>query len=77
MGYFDDLVTEYLRLSFEFPEKKSGELLLLFRESMKEGKVSISFPDFPKKISNHKDPQHMQAGLYFIKTTSMETKLPS
>ena len=50
MGYFDDLVTEYLRLSFEFPEKESEELLLLFRESVKEGKTSILFPEFPKDL---------------------------
>ena len=50
MGYFDDLVTEYLRLSFKFPEKENEELLLLFRESVKEGRTSILFPEFPEDL---------------------------
>ena len=41
---FDAIIIEYLRLSFEFPEKKEKELLTLFRESMRDGKIFIIFP---------------------------------
>lgn len=41
---FDDIITEYLRLSFEFPEKSEEELLTLFRESVRDGNVFIIFP---------------------------------
>ena len=41
---FDEIIIEYLRLSFEFPEKNEEELLMLFRESMREGKILIVFP---------------------------------
>ena len=41
---FDGLIVEYLRLSYEFPEKSEEELLMLFRESMRDGETSIVFP---------------------------------
>ena len=41
---FDELIIEYLRLSFEFPEKSEEELLTLFRESVRDEKVLIVFP---------------------------------
>ena len=41
---FDEIIIEYLRLSFEFPEKSEKELLTLFRESMRDGKTYIIFP---------------------------------
>ena len=41
---FDDVITEYLRLSFEFPEKHESERLALFRKSMGNGKIRILFP---------------------------------
>ena len=41
---FDDLIVEYLRLSYEFPEKSEEERLALFRESVRDGKVAIVFP---------------------------------
>lgn len=41
---FDDIITEYLRLSFEFPEKLETERLALFRESIRNGKILILFP---------------------------------
>lgn len=41
---FDEIIIEYLRLSFEFPEKSEKERLTLFRESMRHGKISITFP---------------------------------
>ena len=41
---FDEIIIEYLRLSFEFPEKSEEELLMLFRESMRDGETSIIFP---------------------------------
>lgn len=44
IGAFDEIIIEYLRLSFEFPEKNEEELLLLFRESVKDQKVTIVFP---------------------------------
>lgn len=41
---FDEIIIEYLRLSFDFPEKSEKELLALFRESVNNRKISIVFP---------------------------------
>ena len=41
---FDEIIIEYLRLSFEVPEKSEAELLILFRESMRDGETAIVFP---------------------------------
>ena len=41
---FDELIVEYLRLSFEFPEKGEEELLTLFRESVTDREIIITFP---------------------------------
>jgi len=41
---FDGLIIEYLRLSFEFPEKSEEELLMLFRESVRDEEIAIIFP---------------------------------
>ena len=41
---FDGLIVEYLRLSYEFPEKSEKELLTLFRESATNGETAIIFP---------------------------------
>ena len=41
---FDALIVEYLRLSFEFPEKSEEELLGLFRESVRDEEIVIIFP---------------------------------
>ena len=41
---FDALIVEYLRLSYEFPEKTEEELFALFRESVRDGKITIIFP---------------------------------
>ena len=41
---FDALIVEYLRLSFEFPEKSEEERLTLFRESVTDQKIIIVFP---------------------------------
>ena len=41
---FDVLIIEYLRLSYEFPEKTEEERLVLFRESVTNGEIVITFP---------------------------------
>lgn len=41
---FDPLIVEYLRLSFQFPEKSEEELLALFRESVTDEKTVVIFP---------------------------------
>ena len=41
---FDVLIVEYLRLSFEFPEKSEEERLVLFRESVRDREIAIIFP---------------------------------
>ena len=41
---FNEIIIEYLRLSFEFPEKNEKELLALFRESVRDRKTFIIFP---------------------------------
>ena len=40
---FDALIVEYLRLSYEFPEKSEAELFALFRESVRDGEIAIIF----------------------------------
>ena len=44
IGAFDELIVEYLRLSFESPGKSEEELLALFRESVRDEKASVMFP---------------------------------
>ena len=41
---FDALIVEYLRLSFEFPEKSEDERLVLFRQSVSTEEIAIIFP---------------------------------
>ena len=41
---FDEIIIEYLRLSFEFPESSEEELLALFGQSMTDRKAVIIFP---------------------------------
>ena len=41
---FDALIIEYLRLSYEFPEKSEEALFALFRESVRDGEIAIIFP---------------------------------
>ena len=41
---FDALIVEYLRLSYEFPEKNEAELFILFRGSVRDGEIAIIFP---------------------------------
>lgn len=41
---FDELIVEYLRLSYEFPEKSEEELFALFRESVREEEIAVIFP---------------------------------
>ena len=44
IGSFDELIIEYLRLSFVFPEKSEKEHLTLFRKSIRDRKIAIIFP---------------------------------
>ena len=44
IGSFDGLIVEYLRLSYEFPEKTEEERLALFREAVRGGEITIIFP---------------------------------
>ena len=41
---FDVLIVEYLRLSYVYPAHSEDALLTRFRKSVREGKVSITFP---------------------------------
>lgn len=41
---FDGIIIEYLRLSFEFPEKSEEERLALFKESVRDAEIAIIFP---------------------------------
>ena len=41
---FDELIVEYLSLSFKFPEKSEAELFMPFRQSVIARKVVIRFP---------------------------------
>ena len=41
---FDELIVEYLRLSFEFPESSEEQRLALFRESVTDEAIVITFP---------------------------------
>ena len=42
---FDPLIVEYLRLSYVFPQMEEAGLLERFRGSIREGKVTIVFPE--------------------------------
>ncbi len=42
---FDPLIVEYLRLSYVFPQMEEAGLLVRFRGSIREGKVTIVFPE--------------------------------
>lgn len=42
---FDPLIVEYLRLSYVYPTQSEEELLTHFRESVRNDKVSIVFPE--------------------------------
>ena len=44
IGSFDELIIEYLRLSYVYPEIGEEELLTRFRKSVKDRNVSIVFP---------------------------------
>lgn len=45
MSAYDEIVTEYLRLSYEFPNATQEKLLALLKESIVNGKVSIQYPE--------------------------------
>ena len=45
VSYYDDILTEYLRISFEHPNENKEGLLKIFVKSMTEGAVNINFPD--------------------------------
>lgn len=42
---FDPLIVEYLRLSYEFPDQNADALLIQYRESVRDGKVLVVFPE--------------------------------
>ena len=42
---FDPLIVEYLRLSYVYPDMQEAGLLVRFRGSIREGKVTIVFPE--------------------------------
>lgn len=42
---FDPLIVEYLRLSYVYPNQSEQTLLPRFRESVRDGRVSITFPE--------------------------------
>ncbi len=42
---FDPLIVEYLRLSYVYPDIQEAGLLVRFRGSIREGKVTIVFPE--------------------------------
>ncbi len=45
IGAYDEIIIEYLRLSYEFPDSSLDELQKLFRESMQEENVEIQYPE--------------------------------
>ena len=46
ISYYDDILTEYLRISFEHPDENKEGLLKIFAKSMAEGAININFPSF-------------------------------
>ncbi len=42
---FDPLIVEYLRLSYEFPNQNAEALLIKYRDSIRNQKVTIVFPE--------------------------------
>lgn len=45
MSAYDEIVIEYLRLSYEYPDSTQKRLLALLKKSMVDGKVSIQYPE--------------------------------
>ncbi len=45
MSAYDEIVVEYLRLSYEYPDHTQERLLSLLRNSMVNGNVSIQYPE--------------------------------
>ena len=44
-GFLDPILTEYLKMSFLYPDVGEGEILERYRESIQGGEVNIHFPD--------------------------------
>lgn len=42
---YDNIIIEYLRLSYEFPDSSKDELIDLFKESVKETAIEILYPE--------------------------------
>ncbi len=45
MAAYDEIVIEYLRLSYEYPDSTKESLLALLKKSIVDGKVSIQYPE--------------------------------
>ena len=45
IGAYDEIIIEYLRISYENPDSSQDELITLFKESMKQGNVQILYPE--------------------------------
>ncbi len=42
---YDNIIIEYLRLSYEFPDSSKDELIDLFKESVQESDIEILYPE--------------------------------
>lgn len=45
IGAYDEIIIDYLRLSYEFPDSSKADLLKIFTESIEEGNVDIQYPE--------------------------------
>ncbi len=45
VGAHDEIIIDYLRISYENPDSSQDELITLFKESMKQGNVQILYPE--------------------------------
>ena len=45
MATYDEIVIEYLRFSYEYPDSTEESLLALLKKSIVDGKVSIQYPE--------------------------------
>ena len=45
VGAHDEIIIDYLRISYENPDSSQDELITLFKESIKQGNVQILYPE--------------------------------
>ena len=45
IGAYDEIIIDYLRISYDNPDSSQNEIIELFKDSIKEGNVKILYPE--------------------------------